>query len=412
MRKALASGDGEPVDEVTLKSYHRLNDQLDDASERVHRKDAECRKSDAVVAEHSAALTELRLEYDELFAARADLSIVARHHPVVRTSLRSDRCAVCGTPGTAQEIRAALQRAECPLCGSAVAAGADEGVIVQQLRALDGRIEEVRRELEGAIARRQRLKDEHTVAVGAEAAVRSRREEFLAANPAVQRHDPSEPTSGTVNVAIKRLELEAERFDSQSKKEYEARDRSRDALRRIEKDLRVRFDHHAERFTDLFRRYAEAFVGLSVDIELEHRGGKVRTGFDLLLSLEDQVRSRPDDVSESQRFFLDIALRMALAEFMCLNGATLLIDTPEGSLDITYEARAGQMFSDFAAGDNTILMTANLRSSALLHRLAERRKSAGMRIERMTDWTDLSEVQRAEERLFEEAYDTIQQALQ
>ena len=73
-----------------------------------------------------------------------------------------------------------------------------------------------------------------------------------------------------------------------------------------------------------------------------------------MLSLEDQARARSNDVSESQRFFLDIALRMALAEFMSPDGATLLIDTPEGSLDITYEARAGQMFSDFAARGNAI----------------------------------------------------------
>ena len=103
---------------------------------------------------------------------------------------------------------------------------------------------------------------------------------------------------------------------------------------------------------------------------------------------------------------------MALAEFASKEGATLLIDTPEGSLDISYEARAGQMFSNFAEGGNSILMTANLRSSALMRRLAERRKLQGMQIERMTDWTDLSEVQRAEEGLFQEAYEEINQALQ
>ena len=57
-------------------------------------------------------------------------------------------------------------------------------------------------------------------------------------------------------------------------------------------------------------------------------------------------------------------------------------------------------------------MTANLRSSALLRRLAERQKRVGMQVERMTDWNDLSEVQRAEEGLFDEAYEEIERALQ
>ena len=69
------------------------------------------------------------------------------------------------------------------------------------------------------------------------------------------------------------------------------------------------------------------------------------------------------------------------------------------------------MFSEFAARGNAILMTANLRSSALLRRLAERQKQAGMQIERMTDWTDLSEVQQTEEGLFSEAYEEIDGAL-
>ena len=127
--------------------------------------------------------------------------------------------------------------------------------------------------------------------------------------------------------------------------------------------------------------------------------------------MDDQLRAQPDTVSESQRFFIDIALRMALSEYMADGAATLLIDTPEGSLDIAYEARAGSMFSKFVAEGNRVLMTANLRSSQLVLRLARLQKSAGMQVVRMTDWTDLSEVQQSEEALFTDAYDAIDAAL-
>jgi hypothetical protein len=123
------------------------------------------------------------------------------------------------------------------------------------------------------------------------------------------------------------------------------------------------------------------------------------------------LRSRSDEVSESQRFFIDIALRMALSEFMANGPATILIDTPEGSLDIAYEARAGAMFSKFAEA-NKIIMTANIRSSQLVLRLAGLQRREGMQLVRMTDWTDLSEVQQSEERLFSQAYDAIEAALQ
>lgn len=411
LRKALAYDDDRETDEATLRRYQRLNERLDQAVLRVHRKDAELRKCEALVSDRSAGLTELQLAYDQEFAVRADVSLIARHHPLVRSTLSSDRCAVCATTGVGDAIRTSIEADACPLCGSPIADGVNDDTTIERLKGLDQQIEEARADLRQALDRRQRLKDHHTTSVQTEAAARAARDEFLAENPDAQAGSDFQGEPGKINAAIERLQAEARRFDERSKKEYAARDKARRTLRTIERELQGRFDDHSERFTALFRSYAEEFIGLAVDIELEHRKGANETGFELLLSLENQTRSRADDVSESQRFFLDIALRMALTEFASSTSATLLIDTPEGSLDITYEARAGQMFSDFAARENAILMTANLRSSALLLRLAERQKQAGMQIERMTDWTDLSEVQRAEESLFEEAYSEIDLAL-
>ena len=412
LEKVLLGEDGERHDAETIKRYQWLNGRVDEASQRAHRKEAELRKAEAVVADRSAALTRLQLEYEDAFAERADASSIAGHHPLVRSTLRGDRCAICAATGVAEAIRSLMDNGACPLCGSALASGANDKVSMEKLKLLDEKIEETRAELDKVLRRRERLQEDYATSVQAEEAARTARDEFVAVHPDVHQQTRSEDEPDAVNIEIKRLLDEADRFDRQSKKEYQKRNHTRRKLHSIERELQSSFDRYSEGFTKLFRDYAAAFVGLTVDIELEHRKGRNETGFELLLSLEDQARARADDVSESQRFFLDIALRMALAEFMSPDGATLLIDTPEGSLDITYEARAGQMFSDFAARGNAILMTANLRSSALLRRLAERQKRAGMQIERMTDWTDLSEVQRAEEGLFDEAYEEIERALQ
>ena len=411
LRRAMSGEDDTEPDAATRRRYERLNGQLEEAGERARRKDAELRKSEAVVADRSAALTGLQLEYDEVFAARANAASIVLHHPLIRSTLQGNRCAICAATGVAERVRAALDEAVCPLCGSGADAGADSASNMETLRDLDRRIETVRADLQKAHEQRKRLQDDYDTSLQAEAAAREAREEFLAENPEAERERRTEAEAGAVNAAIERARAEADRFDLQSKKEYGERDAVRRELGAIERGLQNSFDRHSDELTQLFRSYAAAFVGLTVDIELEHRKGKAETGFDLMLSLEDQVRARAEDVSESQRFFLDIALRMALAECMSANGATLLVDTPEGSLDITYEARAGQMFSDFAIQGNAILMTANLRSSELVLRLAERQKRTGMQVERMTDWTDLSEVQQAEEGLFDQAYANISQAL-
>lgn len=56
------------------------------------------------------------------------------------------------------------------------------------------------------------------------------------------------------------------------------------------------------------------------------------------LDLLGTARTDSSQLFEIQRFFPDIALRMALAIYLSKknNEATLLIDTPEGSLDIAY----------------------------------------------------------------------------
>ena len=90
----------------------------------------------------------------------------------------------------------------------------------------------------------------------------------------------------------------------------------------------------------------------------------------------------------------------------------MYIDTPEGSLDIAYEARAGDMFGTFAHDGYGLVMTANINTSKLLERLASSCGPSLMHLERMTEWTVLTDVQAAEEQLFHDAYSQIERALE
>lgn len=104
---------------------------------------------------------------------------------------------------------------------------------------------------------------------------------------------------------------------------------------------------------------------------------------------------------------------MALIQHMSASDGKgcLAIDTPEGALDIAYESRAGDMFAQFVQAGFQLVMTANINSSQLLLSLARRCGTAKMSIDRMTQWAELSAVQKAEEALFEDAYTKIESAL-
>ena len=69
------------------------------------------------------------------------------------------------------------------------------------------------------------------------------------------------------------------------------------------------------------------------------------------------------------------------------------------------------MLSDFVKAGHQIIMTANLNSSKLLLELAHDCGRPLMQVCKMTEWAALSEVQQEEEGLFEEAYATIDNAL-
>ena len=196
------------------------------------------------------------------------------------------------------------------------------------------------------------------------------------------------------------------------RRKEEWRSRQYDAvsnLRLVQQELQTAYAAAELEFVPRFAALAQRFLGLDLEIGLAPRDGSIG----LLLTIEGSRRRQVDQLSESQRYFIEIALRMALCEHMIDRGqaATLYIDTPEGSLDIAYESRAGDMFALFVEEGHRIVMTANINTSQLLRELARRCGAGRMDLHRMTDWTTLSEVQKEAEGLFDKAYRDIEDAL-
>jgi hypothetical protein len=60
------------------------------------------------------------------------------------------------------------------------------------------------------------------------------------------------------------------------------------------------------------------------------------------------VRRTYEQASLSQREYLDIAFRMALMEALGGERCSIVIDGPEGSVDVVFADRAGQMLANYA----------------------------------------------------------------
>jgi hypothetical protein len=99
-------------------------------------------------------------------------------------------------------------------------------------------------------------------------------------------------------------------------------------------------------------------------------------------------RSGPDQVSESQREFIDLAFRMALIAVASDNkGGSLVIDAPESSLDAVFVTRAANVLSRFAKRSKNyrLIVTSNLVEGDLIPTMLVKSAPKGGRRERILD---------------------------
>jgi DNA repair exonuclease SbcCD ATPase subunit len=328
--------------------------------------------------------------------------------------LDEQSCGVCGSVGAAvaEAVESAIKGGSCPFCSSPLQAVSNTHNSADALKAIDKRLSEISQRLEFTIAERTRLTAEL-------AESRQRLQTADEALTAFEEHNSAiieqlraqlAGTESNISQTLDAMREEQRTLLAKRKEAYDLRDRKRAELRVLQKKVSARYAAAEADFVPRFRDLAELFLGIDLDITLQAKGA---TGIILVLELRSTARRSQHQLSESQRFFVDIALRMALAQHMSHEEgkASLFVDTPEGSLDIAYESRAGEMFAKFAESGHDLIMTANINTSQLLKALALECGAERMTLIRMTPWTELSEVQLQAEALFTTAYEGIEREL-
>jgi hypothetical protein len=391
--------------------YERLLAERKSANEESRR--ATTSVEDATLELQRAKAEELsaRNTYEEAFAEHLNLLASPADHPLVRATIEQARCGLCGTEGAEVEraVNRKLSDDTCPLCDSPIRKlGTEQKKALKRAKELGKRLEKFERassQRRTALRRLEKEADQaRRVATAAATAVSA----FEAENDNL----PDLPVAAGTAVAELKKRLESEIEDATARRDdYRAqREDRRKKLRRVQATLSRNYREVEGDFLPLFTELAQSFLGLDVELTLKV---KPNTIVALDLEVEGTHRQDFDQLSESQRYFVDIALRMALTRQMVGEdgNATLYIDTPEGSLDVAYESRAGLMFAQYVEDSNRIVMTANLNASQLLRELARDCGHASMEVVRMIDWSDLSDVQAESEELFETAYAAIEEEL-
>ncbi|MGW9128897.1 AAA family ATPase, partial [Paenibacillus chitinolyticus] len=151
---------------------------------------------------------------------------------------------------------------------------------------------------------------------------------------------------------------------------YKKRDELKDELNKLHNKFNkvvIGLNKHLSYF---FNKYASTFIGLECELTVQNKTINKIPHVTYLPKINGSIREGVNSVSESQRFFLDQAFRMAIIDYLqntIKDFKTFFItETPEGSLDIVYEKQVAEMFTLFARSLNNIIFTSNLNSSNFL----------------------------------------------
>jgi len=407
LQKRSQAADG--TDQELVAEHRRLVEARDQASRQLDTIREQLADAQLEFETAFANRSTAEREYDESFRSRLFGAAHPRFHPTVRDAVDSAHCEICNAQDltVAAQVRDRLANHVCPMCGTELVEETTDPAALEGLRALDAALALASSEETAASMKRDRLGAELEVG---RAQVDELNEQIAELETKNERLRPGAvPVADSLEMLIEQYRQE---IDNALRRKEEFRVRQHEALQNLQEvqaDLRSAYAAAELDFVPRFAALARRFLGLELDVGLGSREGSVR----LVLAIEGSRRRTEDQLSESQRYFIEIAMRMALAQHMAAPGtpSTLYIDTPEGSLDIAYESRAGDMFGQFVADGHDIVMTANINTSQLLLELARRCGREGMKLVRMTDWTTLSDVQVSAEGLFDQAFGQIEAAL-
>lgn len=298
-------------------------------------------------------------------------------------------CTICGSKDAAakQRVLSIIQNHHCPLCGSndvvreyAEKSSTDSDEILQEIRDIESDLVELDRsegklsnELLALNAQYEQLFND-VVQIRANYEQLRINEKVLASNAPKSDEDIDklqEQLQGFVGVVD---ELQKEKEASEKRLE-QIISKGEELVSSVAAGIVQRFDE-----------YIKGFMAEQCSLQYKVREEKIGQGissvkfrfpvFSVVVTSgvyveQGTIRLHVNDVSESQREFIDLAFRMSvMAEISSQCPALLVVETPEASLDSVFVPRAGRMIKRFLSvhggHENRLIASTNLNKEAMI----------------------------------------------
>ena len=350
--------------------------------------------------EHQRESKYRELERAQLIAVNARLPGLSDSVRYILAQLLSEaRCLACGNsvPSTMESMNARIRGNACVICGTDLATVMDQipayisedeiNLLLVQLRKIDDELEGARNILDESRSERSETSTKIQEQRAAIADSTARMETLLnrlppAENQLYERRQELASYRSTLGILQRDLEAKRESFEqfiSEANAAVEAQTSQvqesfgKYAHEFLLEDCQLVWAPRPAQLGQSGRRFE--FPAFGLELGGSNFSGTLR-------------RSGPDDVSESQREFVDISFRMALAQVGAAGHVTSLVfDAPESSLDAVFVNRAARVLGAFGQPEagNRLIVTSNLVDGKLIPALLKEATDKGRRAERVVD---------------------------
>lgn len=139
----------------------------------------------------------------------------------------------------------------------------------------------------------------------------------------------------------------------------------------------------------IFNDFAEAFLRVPCSLSLDNSSdGKTKLFVPII---DGKSRFDAEELSESQRFFVDYSFRMSILAYFYNAPTFYICETPDSSLDISYEENAANTLVKYLDNPNSLILTSNLNNSTFIKCLL--RKNVKVNALNLLKYGKVSEVQ-------------------
>jgi energy-coupling factor transporter ATP-binding protein EcfA2 len=364
------------LEKLQKKEQRRLNELRDEVSILSSAKESARLEALKAESEHESAFRDLeRRQLAAIAGAFPSSSDTARY--LMAQLISDEECLACGShsPVTAEDLRTRISESRCVVCNSVVPKASKAGArgiakASKELIRAGERQEAARKMRDLAEAELTDLLAEIQGLAAAVAKRSARIEELASGLP---------PDEAKLHERRQELATMRTRLETMKRELTQRRKRFSRFIERTSLEILARRDEVQDGFED----FAEGFLLEQCRLVwAPHRDTVGQSGtaidfpaFDLEMTGADFStmvrREGPQQVSESQREFIDLAFRMALIQVAGSGGiGSIVIDAPESSLDAVFVTRAADVLIRFSSYvGNRLLITSNLVEGDLIPEL-------------------------------------------